>query len=325
MGSPPKSIVTGVAGFIGSHLAERLLQEGHRVLGIDSFLDSYPRALKEANLESLGSHPFFSFFEGNLLELDLEEVLEGADYLFHQAALAGVRTSWGKSFKDYLDNNVLSTQCLLEAVRDGIKGIKRIVYASSSSIYGDLKELPLKEECQPQPHSPYGVTKLAGEHLCQLYHRNYGLPVVSLRYFTVYGPRQRPDMAFHRFICSLLLGTPLRIYGDGEQTRDFTYVSDAVEANLLALKEGVEGMVFNIGGGSRISLNDAIKVLERITGRQSRTIYDRPQKGDVRHTFADTSRARTILGFSPKIPLEEGLLKEVEWIETALASGMIQG
>ncbi|MBI5167589.1 MAG: NAD-dependent epimerase/dehydratase family protein, partial [candidate division NC10 bacterium] len=196
MGPPPKSIVTGVAGFIGSHLAERLLQEGHRVLGIDSFLDSYPRALKEANLQSLSSHPSFSFLEGSLLELDLRSILEGADYVFHQAALAGVRTSWGKSFKTYLDNNVLSTPRLLEAAREGIKGLKRIVYASSSSIYGDLKELPLKEDCQPQPHSPYGVTKLAGEHLCQLYYRNYGLHVVSLRYFTVYGPRQRPDMAF---------------------------------------------------------------------------------------------------------------------------------
>ncbi|MBI5166367.1 MAG: NAD-dependent epimerase/dehydratase family protein, partial [candidate division NC10 bacterium] len=166
-------------------------------------------------------------------------------------------------------------------------------------------------------------TKLAGEHLCQLYYRNYGLHVVSLRYFTVYGPRQRPDMAFHRFIRSLLQGSPLRIYGDGEQTRDFTYVSDAVEANLLALREGVEGMVFNIGGGSRVSLKEAIKVLERITGRQSQIIYDRPQKGDVRHTFADTSRAQAILGFSPKIPLEEGLLKEVEWVKMALASGLI--
>lgn len=306
-------LVTGVAGFIGSHLAERLLAEGYRVVGIDAFTDFYPRALKEANLAHLQGRAAFLFVEGDLLTLDLSVLLaeQRVTFVFHHAAQAGVRSSWGSSFEHYTRSNVLATQRLLEACR--AVPLERFIYASSSSIYGDASSLPTSEDAVPQPISPYGVTKLAGEHLCRLYWRTAGIPTVSLRYFTVYGPRQRPDMAFYRFIQALLCNEEIPLYGDGEQTRDFTFVGDAVEANLLAARYGAGGQVFNIGGGSRVSINQVIGLLEQIIGRPARIRRLAQQPGDVRHTAAETSRARRVLHWRPQVSLEQGLVAQVAW------------
>jgi len=307
------SLVTGAAGFIGSHLCERLLREGHRVIGVDAFTAYYPRAVKEANLAGLRSHPEFRFVEMALARADLAPVVAEVDAIFHQAGQPGVRASWGKEFDLYLDHNIRATQQLLETVK-GSARLRRLVFASSSSVYGQTKDLPLREESLPRPYSPYGVTKLAAEHLCGLYHANYGVPTVALRYFTVYGPRQRPDMGFHKFIQAALEDRPILVYGDGEQTRDFTYVADAVEANWLALGPGAVGQVFNIGGGSRSSVNQVLAVLEEILGKPIRRERRPPQPGDVRHTWADTSRARDRLGFIPRVSLREGLARQVEWL-----------
>ena len=306
------SLVTGAAGFIGSHLCERLLQEGHRVIGVDAFTAYYPRPVKEANLAGPRSHPEFRFVEMDLARADLAPVVAEADVIFHQAGQPGVRASWGKEFDLYLDHNIRATQQLLEMVK-GSARLRRLVFASSSSVYGQAEDLPLGEESLPRPYSPYGVTKLAAEHLCGLYHANYGVPTVALRYFTVYGPRQRPDMGFHKFIQAALEDRPILVYGDGEQTRDFTYVADVVEANWLALGPRAVGQVFNIGGGSRSSLNRVLASLEEILGRPIRRERRPPQPGDVRHTWADTSRARDSLGFTPRVSLREGLAHQVEW------------
>ncbi len=308
-----KALVTGCAGFIGSHLAERLINEGFEVVGVDCFLDYYPREIKEKNIENLRKNEKFHFIEANILDIDLKPWLKNVDYVFHQAAQAGVRASWGENFKIYTDNNILATQMLLEACKD--INLKKFVYASSSSIYGDIKELPMKENMRPRPISPYGVSKLAGEHLCYLYWKNFGIPTVSLRYFTVYGPRQRPDMAFHKFIKAMLHGEKITIYGDGKQTRDFTYVSDIVEANLLAATSEIEGEVLNIGGGSRISLIETIHILEEIIGKEAKIEYMETQKGDMKDTYADISKAKKILDYSPKVEIKNGLEKEVEWIK----------
>lgn len=313
------SLVTGAAGFIGSHLCERLLQEGHRVIGVDAFIAYYPQAVKEANLATPRSHPRFRFVEMDLARADLAPVVAEADVIFHQAGQPGVRASWGKEFELYLDHNVRATQRLLEAVK-GSPRLRRLVFASSSSVYGQTEDLPLREESLPRPYSPYGVTKLAAEHLCGLYHANYGVPTVALRYFTVYGPRQRPDMAFHKFIQAALEDRPILVYGDGEQTRDFTYVADAVEANWLALGPRAVGQVLNIGGGSQSSVNQVLAALEEILGRPIRRERRPPQPGDVRHTWADTSRARDSLGFTPRMSLREGLACQVEWLRKLSAN-----
>jgi len=317
-------LVTGAAGFIGSHLCERLLREGYHVVGVDCFTDYYPRAVKEANLASIADHEAFRFVEGDLGEMDLAELLVGVDAVFHQAAQAGVRASWGQSFAIYTELNILNTQRLLEAAV-GSPTITRFVYASSSSVYGDTDSLPLRETDRPQPVSPYGVSKLAGEHLARLYAVNYGVPTVSLRYFTVYGPRQRPDMAFHKFLRAIYLGESLSIYGDGEQTRDFTYVSDAVEANLLAMEHGTPGSCYNIGGGSRVTLNHCLDVLGRVTGRPVEVEHVGEQRGDVRHTWADTTRARDELGFRPLVALEDGLACEAAWMRATLDAAIEGG
>jgi nucleoside-diphosphate-sugar epimerase len=315
MSTNPKSLVTGAAGFIGSHLCQRLLREGHEVIGLDCFTDYYPRWAKESNLEELQGHPRFRFIEGDLVEMDLDCLIEDRDYIFHQAAQAGVRRSWGQDFGAYVRNNIEATQRLLDAVKRKGQGLKKFVYASSSSVYGSEVKLPMREDTYLQPYSPYGVTKLAAEHLCHLYWENYGVPVVSLRYFTIYGPRQRPDMAFYRFIRSALRGEPLVVYGDGEQTRDFTYISDAVEANLLSLKEGVVGKVFNIGGGSQISINSVIRYLEDILGQRIEVQYQPALKGEMRHTYADCLRARTLLGYAPRVSIVDGLTWEAQWLK----------
>ena len=301
MSRPAISLVTGAAGFIGSHLRERLL------------CDYYPRAVKEANLVGCRDAPLFHFVEGDLNRVDLTALVGEADYIFHQAGQPGVRPSWGKDFDLYVDCNIRATQRLLETARTSGR-VRRVVYASSSSVYGETRDLPLREESPTRPFSPYGVTKLAAEHLCSLYYANYGLPTVSLRYFTVYGPRQRPDMGFHKFIRAALQNRPIVVYGDGEQTRDFTYVSDAVEANCRALSEGTPGKVFNIGGGSRVSVNIVLATLEEVLAQPIRREHQPAQPGDVSHTWADASRAKKIMGFEPQVSLREGLAHEVAWL-----------
>ncbi len=309
-----RCLVTGVAGFIGSHLAERLLADGHEVCGVDAFIDYYPRSIKEHNLEGCRAWNRFTFVEGTLLDLNLAPLLDGVDWVFHQAAQAGVRASWGREFARYVDCNVLATQRLLEALLH-LKSLKRFVYASSSSVYGDTPALPVSEDAVPHPISPYGVTKLAAEHLCTLYHHNYGLPTVSLRYFTVYGPRQRPDMAFHRFCKSIIGGEPLHIFDDGSQTRDFTYITDVVEANIrAATSDAACGQVMNIAGGSRVTLHDVVHLLQQIHGSPLNVVFEEKQRGDVRHTFADTHRAEQTLGYSPLVSLWQGLANEFQYI-----------
>jgi len=308
-----KCLVTGVAGFIGSHLAERLLTEGHEVIGIDCLTQYYDRRIKEDNLAYLLEQKGFCFIKKDVLKVDWKEFLSDVDFIFHHAAQPGVRDSWGINFESYVRNNITATQILLEAAKGS--RIKKFIYASSSSIYGDAETFPTSEETLPRPVSPYGATKLAAEHLCYVYHKNFGLPIVILRYFTVYGPRQRPDMAFHRFIKAMLLDNEIVIYGDGEQTRDFTFISDVVEANLLAMDRGVEGEIFNIGGGTRIRVRKVLSLLEDIMGKKALLRYVEPQKGDVRHTGADISKAETLLGYCPKVGIEEGLEREVSWLK----------
>lgn len=309
-----RALVTGVAGFVGSNLAERLIADGHEVLGIDAFLDYYPRSFKEANLAALRQSPGFSFVEADLNDVDLRALLHGRDWVFHQAAQAGVRASWGTSFEIYTASNIRATQRLLEAAVK-TPGLQRLVYASSSSVYGDTRDLPVTERSLTQPVSPYGVTKLAAEHLCSLYWRNYGVPAVSLRYFTVYGPRHRPDMAFHKFGKSMLEERELTIYGDGAQSRDFTFVSDVVEANLRAAQTaGVEGMVFNIAGGSRASLHTVLALMEGICGRVPRVRFEPVARGDVRDTYADTTLAQRYLDFHPRVSLADGLRAELAFL-----------
>ncbi|MBE3557892.1 MAG: GDP-mannose 4,6-dehydratase [Ktedonobacteraceae bacterium] len=309
-----RCLVTGAAGFIGSHLAEHLLSAGHEVYGLDSFTDYYSRRQKEQNLAGPRSWERFTFVEGDILQLHLPALLEGIDWIFHQAAQAGVRTSWGHHFEQYVTNNVLATQRLLDAALE-VDTIKRFVYASSSSVYGDATTLPLTEFMPLQPNSPYGVTKLAAENLCMLYHRNFGVPVVALRYFTVYGPRQRPDMAFHRFCKAIIERQPITIYGDGQQTRDFTYISDVIEANLrAATSPAAVGEIMNIAGGARVSLHHALQCLQEISDAPVQVMFATTQHGDVGHTFADTSRANRLIGYRPQVSLREGLNREFEYI-----------
>lgn len=307
-----RTLVTGAAGFVGSSLCDTLLAAGHDVVGIDCFIDYYPRELKERNLLGARANARFHFVEASLVDAPLADLLRGVDVVYHQAAQAGVRASWGEDFRIYSDNNVFATQRLLEACR-GAK-LTKFVYASSSSIYGDTDDLPMRETSRPQPVSPYGVTKLAAEHLAWLYWKNYGVPTVSLRYFTVYGPRQRPDMAFHRFIKSVLKGDAIRLFGDGAQSRDFTYIDDIVSANIAAATRDVAGQVFNVGGGSRTTVNEVIAAIGEIVGREPRVENLEVQKGDVRHTAADTSRARAALDYEPRVPLRAGLEREAAWI-----------
>jgi nucleoside-diphosphate-sugar epimerase len=311
-----KCVVTGAAGFLGSHISERLISMGHEVIGIDCFIDYYPRAMKERNLHQLHACSQFTFLEQSLLEVDFAAVLAGVEYIFHQAAQAGVRASWGGNFAIYTENNIRATQRLLEACKN--RPLQRLIYASSSSVYGDVTEFPMRENMYLQPISPYGVSKLAAEHLCYLYWKNFGVPTVSLRYFTVYGPRQRPDMAFHKFLKAIHTGDDIHIYGDGEQTRDFTFCADAVDANIAAMTKGASGGVYNIGGGSRVTVNHVLALMEEVTGLQPKVAYTATQKGDVRHTYADTGRAQHDLGYQPKVDLKEGLRQEDEWLQTVL-------
>ncbi|HEX7737309.1 MAG TPA: GDP-mannose 4,6-dehydratase [Ktedonobacteraceae bacterium] len=305
-----RCLITGVAGFIGSHLAERLLAAGHEVCGIDNFADDYTRDLKERNLTIARSWQRFTLVEKDLLVHDLTPWLDGVDWVFHLAALAGVRASWGADFARYVNNNVLATQRLLETLAR-LRCARRFVYASSSSVYGEAGHALLAEHLRPQPHSPYGMTKLAAEHLCMLYRRNFGLPTVALRYFTVYGPRQRPEMALQRFCQAALDHEPLHIFGNGTQSRDFTFVEDIVEANLLAATtEAALGTTLNIGSGVQTTLREVFALLEEISETQLTIQYGPRQFGDVTETLADISRARQVLGYAPQTSLRAGLARQ---------------
>jgi nucleoside-diphosphate-sugar epimerase len=309
------ALVTGVAGFIGSTLAESLVASGETVIGVDSFLDYYGREQKERNLRSLSGNSRFELIESPLQRLDLPSLLKKCRLVFHLAAQAGVRASWGTEFSIYTDNNILATQKLLEAAVGS--GIEAFAFASSSSVYGDSAPLPMTEDVPLHPVSPYGVSKLAAEKLCELYASNHEVPTVSLRYFTVYGPRQRPDMAFNRLLTCALTGRSFRLFGDGGQTRDFTYVADAVAATRAAAERGRRGAAYNIGGGSRVSMLEVIEAVREVTGREVRIEREEKQKGDMRDTYADSSAARRDFDYQPGTRLVEGLEKEWDWIRAS--------
>ncbi|MDD3298398.1 MAG: NAD-dependent epimerase/dehydratase family protein [Firmicutes bacterium] len=312
----PSALVTGCAGFIGSHLCETLLLKGWRVTGIDSFLDNYHSGLKRENLQPLLRQPRFEFVGEDLLKVPLKESIEKNEYVFHLAGQPGVRSSWGGQFNTYVVNNILVTQRILEAIKG--QDIKKFVFASTSSVYGNTDALPTGEGQLPAPFSPYGVTKLAAESLCGLYYENYGVPVVSLRYFTVYGPRQRPDMAISRFIGCMLDGRPITIYGDGMQKRDFTYVEDIVRANILAAECPAEGEVFNVGSGQPVEIMRVIRILEELSGREARVEFMPDQRGDVRDTWADIGKISGMLGFVPSTGLRIGLKRQIEYMKKSI-------
>ena len=303
-----KTIVTGAAGFIGSHLCAHLLDQGDEVVGIDCLTDYYDQAAKEANLETIRARPGFTECRMDLTNAPLRSLFENTDVVYHLAGQPGVRGSWGQDFLPYLQRNVLATQLVLEAAREA--ELWKVVYASSSSVYGEAMVLPTSEDLTPRPVSPYGVTKLAAEHLCELYRTTSGVPTASLRLFTVYGPRQRPDMAFSRLVKTGLAGDPFLQYGDGRQSRDFTYVGDVVAAMRQAALSPWVG-VANIGGGSRTTMNEVIDKLETMIGPMQ-IVRLADQRGDVRHTSADTSRARLGFGYDPQTSFDAGLRQMVE-------------
>lgn len=301
-------LVTGCAGFIGSHLVDRLLQRNNDVIGIDCFTDYYPEEQKLANLSRALNQEGFRLIRRNILDMAR---FPHVDHVFHLAAQPGVRMSWGTNFTTYTKNNIEATQRLLEFYRS--TELKSFIYSSSSSVYGDSK-LPMKEEVRPLPVSPYGVTKLAAENLCYLYWANYGVPIISLRYFTVYGPRQRPDMAIRRFVHAILNGREIEIYGDGQQLRDFTFVDDAIDALILATESDVRGEVFNIGGGHAVSVNALIQSIEGLVAKKASVRHVEEQMGDARNTLADTEKAKRLLSWSPQTDLESGLKTYIAWV-----------
>ena len=306
-----KALVTGAAGFVGSHLVERLVRDGWDVLGVDNLIPYYDIAQKRANLTELATLEGFESVSVDLRSADLETLLENVDVVFHQAGQPGVRASWDE-FDSYVDHNILVTQRLLEATRE--VSLRRFVFASSSSVYGDADIYPTTESTLPRPKSPYGVTKLAAEHLCGVYARNWGVPTVSLRYFTVFGPRQRPDMAFHRLIEASLGRGTFPLYGTGEQIRDFTYVDDVVEANVAAAGAEVDsGAVINVAGGTSVDLSTVIATVEELAGRAVPVSSHPAQAGDVRRTGGSTDLARYVLGWQPRVNLEDGLSSQIEW------------
>ena len=317
MTSAPRVVVTGAAGCIGSHLCERLLKLGHKVVGIDSFTDSYDRALKEQNLADSKTNPDFTFEETDLVEGDLHRVIRGAKVVYHLAGQDGVRPGSGAQFDRYVRDNVIATQRLLETLKE--TPIDRLIFAGSSSVYGDAEMFPTKESALPRPMSADGVTKLAAEHLTLLYTKNFGLPAVSVRYFTVFGPRQRPDMAFARFMQALVDREAIEVFGDGEQTREFTYVSDAVEGTIKAAAADVAGQVFNLGGGSRVTLNKVLSTLEEISGLEVRREELPLAPGDPRHTGASINLARERLAWEPRVGLRDGLKKQWDWFQETAA------
>jgi nucleoside-diphosphate-sugar epimerase len=306
------AVVTGAAGFVGSHLCQLLLDLEQPVRAVDLFADYYPRPRKQRNIADLREREGFELIEVDVATASWSDLLGDVGVVYHLAGQPGVRPSWGREFDTYVHHNVLATQRLLEAVKG--HPLRKLVYASSSSVYGNAESFPTSESVRPQPASPYGVTKLAAEHLCELYRQNFGVPSVSLRLFTVYGPRQRPDMAFARLIRAAVHGDAFELYGDGEQTRDFTFVGDVVRAMHAAAMSEWEG-VANIGGGHQISLNQVISLVQELCG-PIRVIRRPAAPGDVRHTGADTSVARAAFGYNPLTTLEEGLAAMVRWERT---------
>ena len=308
-----KILVTGAAGFIGSHLCEKLLEDKqNEVVGVDTFIGPTPYELKQINLQNLRKHSRFQLIEADLLTADLEEILSNIDIIYHLAGMPGVRSSWGKDFDPYVMNNIMVTQRLLEAVKD--KPLKKFIYASTSSVYGE-KAGKVTENAYLTPLSPYGITKLTGEHLCYVYLKSYHIPIITVRFFTVYGPRQRPDMAFHRFSAQILKGEPVTIYGDGTQSRDFTYISDCINGIIpIAYKDGLIGQTINIGGKERATVNEVISLMEQITGKKASCHYSPRISGEPKHTWADISNAQKLLGYNPEISLKEGLAKEMDYI-----------
>lgn len=302
-------LVTGAAGFIGSHLSEALVERGHSVVGVDCFTDYYPRSVKLANIARLRTAGTFRLVDADLSSRRLSPLLREVDCVFHLAAQPGVRASWGKSFSHYIKDNIVATQRLLEALKDS--QVRKVIYASSSSIYGDSERLPTPEETSPRPVSPYGATKLAAEHLCYVYFKNYGIPVVRLRYFTVYGPRQRPDMAFTKFIGQISAGDELEVFGDGEQRRDFTFVSDVVAGSILAMN-AKPGTTYNVGSGKTVSLNEVIATMESIIGKQARIKRREAALGDVRNTSADITAISRDLGYGPRTSIAQGLTQQID-------------
>jgi nucleoside-diphosphate-sugar epimerase len=314
-----RAVVTGAAGFIGSTLTDTLLADGHDVVGIDCFTPYYEPERKRTNLDAALAHPHFELVNEDLRTADLAPMLTGSDVVFHQAGQPGVRLSWSDQFEEYSSNNVLATQRLLDAAHT--VGIGRLVYASSSSVYGNAERYPTMESDLPRPQSPYGVTKLAGEHLCNLFAANWGLPTVALRYFTVYGPRQRPDMAFHRAVLASLSGEAFPLYGDGCQRRDFTFVDDAVDACMRAALADVEpGTVLNIAGGTTVELLSVLSIIEGLTGAPIALDRRDPAPGDVYETGGSIERARALLGWEPRVALDAGLAAQVEWHRNQLTN-----
>jgi UDP-glucose 4-epimerase len=307
-----KIAVIGGAGFIGSHIAEEIAKE-HEVVIVDNLDDYYSPELKRRNLETLLANPNVRFIEGDITSLDLlRRVIDpDVEFVFHEAAQAGVRISVEDPFKPN-NVNVLGTLNVLKASLDA--GVKRVINASSSSVYGKVQYLPFDEGHPTMPISPYGVSKLAAEHYCRVFCEVYGLPTVSLRYFTVYGPRMRPDLAISIFTKKLLANEPITVFGDGNQTRDFTYIDDIVRVNRRLLETGAaDGRVMNVGGGHRITVNDLIAHLRAITGSESEVVYSGRQKGDAEHTLADVNLARELVGYAPETPIEDGLRRFVTW------------
>ncbi len=316
-------VVTGAAGFIGSHLSEALCASGHQVLGVDCITDYYDPMEKRRNLMGLTRLPGFSFEEADLRTADLRPLIDSAAVVFHQAGQPGVRKSWSTGFNDYCEHNVKATQRLLEAAR--AVGTERVVYASSSSVYGNAPSYPTRETDLPRPFSPYGVTKLAAEHLCGLYAANWGVPTVSLRYFTVYGPRQRPDMAMRRLADAAVTGTPFNLFGNGRQVRDFTYVSDVVAANLAAgFGDVPPGTIVNVAGGSNAVMADVIEMIGNLAGAPIRLERSGSEAGDVQRTGGSTERAHELLGWEPRVSLVDGLAAQVAWSQSMIGSSEVQ-
>jgi nucleoside-diphosphate-sugar epimerase len=307
-----RALVTGCAGFLGSHLSDRLLEAGTSVVGLDSFTDYYPRALKERNLAEARDHHLFEVHERDIASDPLDDLLDGVDVIFHLAAQAGVRGSFGSGFDTYLHANVRATQRLLEAAVRA--QVDTLVYASSSSVYGNAASFPTGETAPRSPVSPYGMTKCATEDLAGVYHRNHGIRTIGLRYFTAYGPRQRPDMAFNRFIAAGLAGEPITILGDGLQVRDFTFVDDVIEATVSAADNGTDGSVYNVGGGTPVTLLAAVQIIEEQIGHPIEVRHRESARGDARETGADTRRARADLGFGASVQLEDGLARQLAWM-----------
>lgn len=307
-----KAIVTGAAGFIGYHLSLKLLQEHISVIGVDVLTDYYDPGLKRSHIWELSKDKGFTFVERDLSKGLDEAQLEGVDYVFHLAGQPGVRSCWGDSFSEYTSHNVNATQRLLESIVRSGRRTPKFIYASTSSVYGDQQAEAVNEETLPAPMSPYAVTKLAGEHLVRLYGKEYGLESVILRYFSVYGPDQRPDMAFSKLCRALYEGAEFTLYGNGEQSRDFTYVGDIVQGTLLAAKRGVPGQIYNLGCGRGVTMKDAVANLERLAGRSLAARMEPLQPGEMKQTLADISKAVRELGYKPNTQLEEGLALQWE-------------